>query len=144
MDIKDAIKISQIISQAPEERIPMILSVLEKAEVSINGLDELEEWKAFKDQSVLIDLQQFIKELLKAYPAAEEGLSKIPIAEFNEFCKARKLRATPVKKLLSKTGWLRTNEENTGKINYTETAYVDGKIIRCVAIFGTAQTEVKK
>ena len=47
MELKDAIEISRILSKAPEERIPMILSVLEKAEVSIEGLEELEEWKAY-------------------------------------------------------------------------------------------------
>ena len=41
LDIKIAIQIAKILAAAPNERIPMILDVFSKAEVDINGLDEL-------------------------------------------------------------------------------------------------------
>ena len=46
LDIKTAIQIAKILAAAPDERIPMILDVFSKAQVDINGLDELAEWRA--------------------------------------------------------------------------------------------------
>ncbi len=43
LDIKTAIQIAKILAAAPDERIPMILDVFSKAQVDINGLDELAE-----------------------------------------------------------------------------------------------------
>ena len=67
MTIEDAIKISKILAGAPEERLPMILSVLEKADVVISGLEELEEWKIFKDMAEIIDIENFVREIFEAF-----------------------------------------------------------------------------
>ena len=140
MEIKDAIKISQILSQAPEERIPMILSVLRKADVTIEGLEELEEWRLYKDAAQLIDIEEFKAALFKAFPddGSDNEVIKIPATDFTEFLRKRKLKPTPTKRMLAKKGILRTNEEGE-KTNYTETAWIEGKTIRCVAIFKAAK-----
>lgn len=46
LDIKTAIQIAKILAAAPDERIPMILDVFSKAQVDINGLDELADRKS--------------------------------------------------------------------------------------------------
>lgn len=139
MELEDAIKVSKILCQAPEERIPMILSVLEKADVSIGGLDELEEWRSFKDQAALVDIQEFKNDLIKEFP--EDGdVIKIPVAEFNEFCRKRKLKPTLTKRALAKKGIIREIRDGD-KVNYTEAAWKDGKTIRCVVILKNGGAE---
>lgn len=134
--IDDAIRISKILSTAPEERIPMILSALEKADVTINGLDELEEWKLFHDMAAVIDLDEFRDELFIEFARyAHEGGRRIPATEFSDYCKERKIRPTPLKRALAKKGYLRTNTDGE-KINYTESAWIDGKAVRCVMLLG--------
>lgn len=59
LDIKTAIQIAKILAAAPDERIPMILDVFSKAQVDINGLDELAEWRALDKQAALIDTGSF-------------------------------------------------------------------------------------
>jgi len=65
LDIKTAIQIAKILAAAPDERIPMILDVFNKAQVDINGLDELAEWRALDKQAALIDTDTFVTELTK-------------------------------------------------------------------------------
>ena len=65
LDIKTAIQIAKILAAAPDERIPMILDVFSKAQVDINGLDELAEWRALNKQTALIDTDAFVTELTK-------------------------------------------------------------------------------
>lgn len=65
LDIKIAIQIAKILAAVPNERIPMILDVFSKAEVDINGLDELAEWQALTKQTSLIDTEEFISGIIK-------------------------------------------------------------------------------
>lgn len=134
LEIKDAIEISRILSKCPEERIPMILSALEKADVTIDGLDQLEEWKAYKDMTCIIDLDDFLKALKEKFSGRfKDGFYKIPTAEFGEFCKELKLKPTPVRRYLAKKDLIETGTDK-GKTNYTMTANIDGKVRRCVVI----------
>lgn len=135
MELEQAIRISKILSQAPEERLPMILSVLEKAEVSIGGLDELEEWKALKDQAYLIDVREFVSELQQHfYGNCAKIRMKIPVKEFSEYCKERNLKPTLVKRLLCKHGYIKPTYDGD-KLGYTETVWKDGKGVRCVVVW---------
>ena len=54
VSVEDAIRISKILCTANEERLPMILNVFEKAGVYIGGLEELEDWKAFKAERRIV------------------------------------------------------------------------------------------
>ena len=135
LDIKSAIQISKILAAAPEERIPMILSVLERADITVNGLEELEEWKALKDQAYLVDVNEFIDGLKEAFP--EDGdFMKIPVKQFGDFCHERKLKPSLVKRLLVKHGFLVPSKDKE-KLEYTETVWKDGKAVRCVVISKT-------
>lgn len=133
LDIKDAIQISRILATAPEERIPLILSVLEKAALVIGGLDELEEWKALKEQAYLVDIHEFVDALQKAFP--EEGdAMKIPVKHFGDFCQERKLKPGLVKRLLIKNGFMAPGKNSREKPEYTETVWKEGRAVRCVVI----------
>ncbi len=133
LDIKSAIQISKILAEASEERIPMILSVLEKADLVISGLEELEEWKTLKEQAYLVDVHEFMDALKEAFP--EDGdLMKIPVKQFANFCHERKLKPILVKRLLVKHGFLVPGVNSRDKQEYTETAWKDGKAVRCVVI----------
>jgi antitoxin component of RelBE/YafQ-DinJ toxin-antitoxin module len=139
MEISDAIKIAKILAMAPEERLPLILSVLEKADVTLEGLEELEEWKAIKEQSLLIDLEELRSELLKAFPGGGD-IVKIPAGDFNEFCKRKKLRPTLTRRALARKGFIRTNGGEDGKLNYTENAWINGRAVRCVILYRPEKT----
>lgn len=134
MELKDAIEISRIISKAPEERLPMILSVLEKADVNIGGLDDLEEWKAYKDMSAVIDLGEFMEFFEKKFKdKLDGGRYRIPTGEFSEFCRERKLKPTPVRRLLARKEIIETCTEGS-KTSYTIPVNMDGKRLRCVVV----------
>lgn len=136
LDIKNAIQISKILATAPDERIPMILSVLEKAELVISGLDELEEWKALKDQAYLVDIHEFMDALKEAFPEGGDSM-KIPVKQFGDFCHERKLKPSLVKRLLVRHGFLVPGTNSREKPEYTETVWKDGKAVRCVVISKT-------
>ena len=56
-----------------------------KAQVDINGLDELAEWRALDKQAALIDTDTFVTELTKG-KELEDGEYRIRVPEFNHFC----------------------------------------------------------
>ena len=126
LDIKTAIQIAKILAAAPDERIPMILDVFSKAQVDINGLDELAEWRALDKQAALIDTDTFVTELTK-------GKELVP--EFNHFCSTKGVSARYARKHLYESGMLRSSTDN-GKINYTcpVQATDTKKTERCVCI----------
>ena len=92
LDIKTAIQIAKILAAAPDERIPMILDVFSKAQVDINGLDELAEWRALDKQAALIDTDTFVTELTKG-KELEDGEYRIRVPEFNHFCSTKGVSA---------------------------------------------------
>lgn len=134
LDIKIAIQIAKILAAAPNERIPMILDVFEKAEVEITGLDELSEWIALSRQSILIETADFIAGLIKDREMTD-GEYRIPTVDFNSYCADNKISARYARKHLYEQGWIRSGIDN-GKINYT-CPVIDPetkKPIRCVCI----------
>lgn len=134
LDIKTAIQIAKILAAAPDERIPMILDVFSKAEVDIDGLDELAEWRALNKQTALIDTDAFVKELIKGREQTD-GEYRIKVPEFNQFCNAKGVSARYARKHLYESGMLRSSTDN-GKINYTcpVQATDTKKTERCVCI----------
>jgi len=132
LSVEEAIKISKIISSVSEERIPIILNVLERAGVNINGLDELEEWKALKDQAYIVDMDDFVSELTKdSSPKDYEVLLKPK--EFEEVCRRFNVKPSCAKRALHKKELIRTTQENN-KLNYTIPVWIDGKVERRVVI----------
>ena len=117
LDIKTAIQIAKILAAAPEERLPMILGVFEKAEVTIEGLTELEEWKALNRPSAMIDIQQFRADLIKDREQTD-GEIRIKVQDFNDFCKQRKVSNRLARKTLYEHDMIRTCMDKN-KVSYT-------------------------
>lgn len=117
LDIKTAIQIAKILSAAPEERLPMILGVFEKAEITIEGLTELEEWKALNRPVAMIDIQQFRADLIKDREATGEEI-RIKVQDFNDFCKQRKVSNRLARKTLYEHDMIRTCMDKD-KVSYT-------------------------
>ena len=134
LDIKTAIQIAKILAAAPDERIPMILDVFSKAQVDINGLDELAEWRALDKQAALIDTDAFVTELTKG-KELEDGEYRIRVPEFNHFCSTKGVSARYARKHLYESGMLRSSTDN-GMINFTcpVQATDTKKTERCVCI----------
>lgn len=137
MELEQAIRISKILCQADEGRLPMILSVLEKAGVNIDGLEELEEWKALTSQGYLIDIDEFVDGLKTTFTGDEERLT-IPVRQFNAYCTERKLKPLLVKRLLAKHGYLTPTYEGERRM-YTTTVWMDNAPTRCVAVWKSRQ-----
>lgn len=134
MEIEQAIKISKVICQAPEERLPMILSALEKADVHINGLEELEEWKALKDQAYLIDINEFKEDIFSEFGGDDAGsFINIPTKDFNKFCQDRKLKPSCARRALAKYGLIQVGQLGD-KLEYTQPVRVNGELVRCVVV----------
>ncbi len=117
LDVKTAIQIAKILAAAPEERLPMIIGVFEKAEVNIEGLEELEEWKAMNKATAIIDIYEFRNSLIQER-ALIDGEYRIKNQDFNEFCKERKISPRLARKSLYDHGMIRTCMDK-GKICYT-------------------------
>lgn len=139
LDIKVAIQIAKILAAAPNERIPMILDVFSKAEVDINGLDELAEWQALTKQTALIDTEEFIAGITKDREAVD-GEYRIKAEDFNSYCREFGVSARCARKHLYTHGRIRTGMDK-GKINYTVPIWDEEKKRndRCVCI--KAKTE---
>lgn len=134
--IEEAIKISKIISTANEERLPLILDVFEKAGVHINGMDELEEWKALKDQGCVIDMEEFLAALTKDSDPESDVVPLKP-KEFADICKQFNLKPSCAKRALNRKGYLKTTVIQ-GVTNYTVPMWIDGKVERRVVILKEA------
>lgn len=133
VSIKEAIEISRILCKAPEERLPMILAVYEEAGIIISGLAELEEWKALKDQSGLIDIQEFLEDLEIQSPGDERGDIRLQPEQFRKICEEWKIKVSCCKRLLARKGYLKICM-NGSKLNYTVTLWADGRSQRFVVI----------
>ena len=134
MELKDAIEIARIISKTSEERLPMILSVLEKAGVTIEGLEELDEWR-LREMAAIVDFEDFKKSIVEKFSKQlQDGKFTIPAAEFTEFCKEKKLNPAPTRRWLAKRGNIEANTDNDGKTNYTVVQHINGKNVRCVVL----------
>lgn len=124
LDIKIAIQIAKILAAAPDERIPMILDVFSKAEVNINGLDELQEWNALKKQTSLIDTGEFVKQITENREKTGDEY-RIKVDDFNRFCSERNISSRLARKHLYEHGRLRTSTDK-GKTVYTVPIWDEG------------------
>ena len=139
VSVEDAIKISKILCTASEERLPMILNVFDKAGVSINGLDELEEWKSFKDMAYIVDIEEFVADLFKVGEVFEdengdEFRVEFKPDKFAAICKELNIKPSIAKRALYKKGYLKAVMEGQ-KLSYTVPVWKDGKAERRVVIF---------
>ena len=138
VSIEDAIKISKILCTANEERIPMILNVFDKAGVFINGLEELEEWKAFKDMAYIVDIEEFVADLFKVGEVFEdengdEFRVEFKPDKFAAICKELNIKPSIAKRALYKKGYLKAVMDGQ-KLSYTVPVWRDGKTERRIVI----------
>ena len=112
----------------------MILDVFEKADVEINGLDELSEWVALSRQTALIDTEDFVEDLITGRTMIDSEY-RIPASEFNSYCSLKGVSARYARKHLYEKGFIRSGTEK-GKINYTLSVPdpTTKRQIRCVCI----------
>lgn len=132
LSLNDAIRVAQILAKAPEERLPLIMSVFNEAGLTVEGLEQLEEWKTAKEQVILIDTQEFIGELAGRFPEAD-GWIEVKNCDFTEFCNEKGLKARHVRKALANKGLLKMDESKK-KTSYTLPLRRDGELGRYVLI----------
>ena len=134
IDLKDAIEISRIISRAPEERLPMILSVFERADLTIDGLEEIEAWAVCKDRNNIVDASEFAKMITEKFADTQhEDEYRIPASEFTKFCSDNGMDARAVRSWLARKKIIETDETGKG-VKYTVLRKVSGKTVRCIVI----------
>ena len=130
IEIKEAIEIARILAKAPQERLPMIISVFESADLTVEGLEELEAWAIGKNSSYVIELDDFMIDVEKEFNLKKNSYLVAAI-EFTRFCKEKKLDVRNTRRWLARKGVIKS-EEIKGKTNYTFARRVNGKTIRCV------------
>lgn len=132
IEVEQAIRISKILCQAPEERLPLILSTPQQAGIIISGMEELAEWKALKDQAYLIDTAEFVASIIKDF-GETDGDAVVPAKTFSNYCKERNLKPILVKGILARHGYL-TPTIIEDKKEYTKTIWNEGANARYVVI----------
>lgn len=134
LEIKAAIQIAKIVSNAPEERLPMILDIFGQAGVEISGMDTIEALKeAAKTINQIDDLDGFLHEVTSiASPIG--GEYRILVEVFDSICIKRGLKCRNVRRTLAEMGVIRINV--TGKQNFSVPVYSPEtkKIARCICV----------
>ncbi len=133
LSIDAAIRIAKIIATAPVARMPMITQLFHQASVDLEGLEELLESSSLTDQNILIDTDEFIRELTEERELTERGYL-FTANEFNRFCLARNLQPRLVKRHLHAKGYIEASTETGGKLNYSVTLYFDGAPQRRIVV----------
>ena len=134
IELEDAIRISKILSTAPEERLSMILSTLEAAGVMIDGLEALAEWRCLSHPSRLIDLHSFVKDILTHFDDGKNpDFIAIQVKAFDAYCRERNLMPLLVKKTLYEYGILEPSFDGP-KFLYSKVVRVNGATMRCVVL----------
>lgn len=133
LSIDSAIRIAKIIATAPVARLPMITQLFHQASVNLEGLEELIENSTLISQNLLIDTEEFIKDLTEGRDLTERGYL-FTADEFNQFCLARNLQPRLVKRHLYAKGYIEATKEASGKLNYSMMFYIDGAPQRRVVV----------
>ena len=134
IDLKDAIEIARIISKVPEERMKLVLSVFESADLTIDGLEELEVRIVCRDRNTIVDFHDFMEKAGEEFADSFDGESyTVPTNTFTAFCRELELDPRAARAWLARKGCLVTCTEKD-KVNYTVTRSIDGKAVRCVVL----------
>lgn len=145
LTMDEAIRIAKIICQAPEERLSMIVEIFQKSDLTIESIEEVYEWRALKNQTALIDITDFAKELLEDFePGAGDelrnGIVAIPTTDFTRHCLERHIKPALAKKALMLKGYLAVRQKEA-TFKGTEVIKVGGKAVRCVMLYKKPQIE---
>lgn len=143
----EAIRIAKIICQAPEERLPMIVEVFQKSDLTIESIEELYEWRALKNQVAIVDIEDFAKELIGHFePGAlgnpQDDIIAIPTTDFTKYCMEKHIKPALAKKALMLKGYLAIKQKEA-VAKGTEVVKVNGKATRCVLVYKDSHCETK-
>lgn len=136
LDIKSAIQIAKIVSNAPEERLPMILDVFSQAGVEISGMETIEAIKdAVRKRSQIENLEEFLEGITKLHPAIN-GEHRILVEVFDSYCTEHNENIRNVRRTLAEMQVIRINKVTAGKQVYSVPVYdpATKKIARCICI----------
>ena len=133
LSIDSAIRIAKIIATAPVARLPMITQLFHQASVDLEGLEELMENSTLTSQNLLIDTDEFVRELTGGRELTARGYLFTP-NEFNRFCFDRNLQPRLVKRHLYTKDYIEATKESDGKLTYSVTIWIDGISQRRVVV----------
>ena len=138
IDLKYAVEICRIISKTPEERIPMIVSILEEAGLSPQGLDEIREWSVKKNRSAIINIEDFMGKFEDKFKFnINEDEYRVPVGDFSSFCRSLGLDTRSAKIYLVEKGIIQKFEETSQgkkKTSYSTNCRINGKTTRVIAV----------
>ena len=132
LTVEQAIRIAKILATTRTERMPMVTDVFHRAQIDINGLEEILNTSALRNQAMLIDTTEFVQRLMRiGIERNREYL--IEPADFNRFCLENGLSPRLTKKHLYAKGYLRGSMEGE-KINYSVMFHINGHSRRMIVI----------
>ena len=133
-----AIEIARVLAKAPEERLPMILSVFAEYGLTIDGLDELAEWRAAqsgeaRDDADVVDVTGLIRDIEEEFwDRKKDGELWIPAVEFSAWLRDKGLAPNQTKKALAESGTLVIKKNQHGYTRVRRAA--DGRVTRYIVI----------
>ena len=133
LDIDTAIRIARLIAYAPEERLPIIVSVFEKADVNLDGLEELEELRLKNRATYIMDVKEFVRNITAEQKPNKDGDYQITPEDFRSYCKELGLNDKVVKRTLYQMEYIKGSIEKD-KVAYSIPIYKDGELKRYVVI----------
>lgn len=116
--VRDAIRIAQIIARAPEQRLTMIMSALELADITLEGLEEIEAFRKVRNGAGLVDTKELINKLQdilderNQMPTVKVAADKLcneyalTAKEFADLCVAAEVNPKSARKFLADKGFL--------------------------------------
>lgn len=139
---RDAIRIAQIIARAPEQRLTMIMSALELADINLEGLEEIEEFRRTRSSADLVDVKDLLRKLDETLSASASATLKeedgsrwyeyrLTAKEFSELCIKSGVNPKGARRLLVEKGYLQLDSAGKSSIAIRG---ADGKTVRVTVL----------
>lgn len=130
ISVAKAIQIARLLAYCPPERLPMVLDVLGKAGIDIDGVEEYVELNIKGRIAELDKIAEQLTELGQEYNGEIIVLPEV----FNRFCSKHKLKPRIVRQQLYYEGYIKAFKEKN-RLVYSSSLYVDGDTKRYIVFF---------
>lgn len=129
--VDEAIRIGKLLATTPDNRLQMVLAVLELAGIDIASVEGSAQPQVMRGATVL-DTSELAEALLEQFDNGTEEPIQVPSKDFTAWCRDNGIKSSEAKAALINRGYIRfTGASQKG----TETVRIDGKPTRVVPIY---------
>lgn len=134
----DYIRAASIISGCRNERLPYVMAFLEQAGLEMPEVEQINRQAEIVAQSGLAPdgkLEEYAGELMESGVLHKKKIF-VTAAYFNDFCSRRGISSRKFKQWLYQNEYIECFKSKKGKIEYSNSAWVDGATRRCIVFNG--------